>query len=341
MIIDLRSDTVTKPTAGMIEAMVTAPLGDDVFDEDPTVHALESKAASIFGMEAALFCPSGTMTNQVAIRLLTQPQQEVICHETAHIYNYEGGGIAFNSLASVRLIPGERGLFTAQDVLSRIQPDATYYPETGLVAVENTSNKGGGACWELAPLQEIAALCQEKKLPFHLDGARLFNAITAKKQAPKDFGKLFNTISICLSKGLGTPIGSVLLFKEKAHRRRAIRIRKVLGGGMRQAGILAAAGIYALDNHVERLAQDHEHAEALAQLLVTLPWVEGVKPVETNIVIFRVKAPVNAEMVCQKLAAQQIKMIPFGPQDVRLVTHLDYTPAMQTRTLEVLKGLQF
>jgi len=245
--LDLRSDTLTKPSAGMREAMYAAPLGDDVFGEDPTVNALEEKIAALFGKEAALFCPSGTMTNQIAIRLHTGPQKEVICHQHSHIYLYEGGGIMANSMASVKLLTGDLGKITASQVAESINPDDVHAPETTLVSIENTMNKGGGSIYTLDEVRPIQALCQERGLKLHLDGARLFNALVETGDAPAEWGNLFDTISICLSKGLGCPIGSVLL-GSKVGINRARKVRKVFGGGMRQAGFLAAAGIYALDH---------------------------------------------------------------------------------------------
>ncbi len=263
-IIDLRSDTVTKPTPGMLDAMLRAEVGDDVWGEDPTVSALEESTAHRFGMEAGLFCPSGTMTNQIAIRVHTQPQQEVICHKQSHIYLYEGGGIAYNSLASVRLLDGERGLLNAEDVAAAINPDDIHYPETALVAIENTVNKGGGACYSLERIASISRICQEHHLPLHLDGARVFNALVATNESPGAYGQYFDSISVCLSKGLGAPVGSVLLGSH-AFIHQARRVRKVFGGGMRQAGYLAAAGLYALNHHVERLLDDHRCARVLGE----------------------------------------------------------------------------
>ena len=268
MKIDLRSDTVTKPSKEMLDAMYLAPVGDDVFEEDPTVIELENTSANIFGKEAGIFCPSGTMTNQIAIRLHTQPGSEVICDKLSHIYNYEGGGIAVNSLSSVKLLTGDGGRFTADDVLKSIQPDDIHAPITSLVSIENTSNKGGGCCYDLKEIEKIAAVCKDKNLPLHLDGARIFNALIAKNELGTEHGKHLDTISICLSKGLGAPIGSVLL-GSKEHISRARRIRKVLGGGMRQVGGIAAAGLYALKNNVDRLVEDHNRAKELANVLKT------------------------------------------------------------------------
>jgi threonine aldolase len=320
--IDLRSDTLTQPTAGMRDAMFAAPLGDDVFGEDPTVNALETKIAALFGMEAGLFCPSGTMTNQIAIRLHTGPQKEVICHQYSHIYLYEGGGIMANSMASVKLLTGDLGKITASQVAESINPDDVHAPETTLVSLENTMNKGGGSIYTLDEIKPIHALCKEKGLKLHLDGARLFNALVESGENPADWGAQFDTISICLSKGLGCPIGSVLL-GTKADIKRAKKVRKVFGGGMRQAGFLAAAGIYALDHQVERLKEDHNRARVLGQFLVQAPQVVEVLPVATNIVIARLGG-ISPEVYLQQLAAEGIKGVKFGKDLVRFVTHLDF-----------------
>lgn len=327
MIIDLRSDTVTKPTPGMLQAMWAAPVGDDVYGEDPTINALEDKAAKLFGKEAGLFCPSGTMTNQIAIKCHTNPLEEVICDRSAHIYNYEGGGIAFNSSASVRLLHGEKGIFTAQDVLTNINPPDNHYPKTSLVVAENTSNRGGGSCWSLEQIAAISKVCKENNLPFHLDGARVFNALVARNEQAHDHGKLFDSISICLSKGLGAPVGSVLLgttdFIKKAN-----RVRKVFGGGMRQAGYLAAAGIFALDNQVKRLAEDHARANTIKNMLEKHAYVAEIFPVETNILIFRLQEDVLAPDFVQKMKAENIFCNTFGKQMIRFVTHHDFTDPM-------------
>ncbi len=324
-ILDLRSDTLTQPTAGMKEAMFAAPLGDDVFGEDPTVNALETKIAALFGMEAALFCPSGTMTNQIAIRLHTGPQKEVICHQYSHIYLYEGGGIMANSMASVKLLTGDLGKITASQVAEAINPDDVHAPETTLVSLENTMNKGGGSIYTLDEIKPIHALCKEKGLKLHLDGARFFNALVETGESPADWGAHFDTISICLSKGLGCPIGSVLL-GTKTDIKRAKKVRKVFGGGMRQAGFLAAAGIYALDYQVERLKEDHRRARVLGQFLVQASHVAEVLPVATNIVIARLEGN-SPEIYLQELSSKGIKGVKFGKDLVRFVTHLDFGDA--------------
>lgn len=338
MIIDLRSDTLTKPTPRMLEAMMQASVGDDVFGEDPTVKALEDKLAHMFGMDAGLFCPSGTMTNQIALRVLTQPQDEIICHKYAHIYLYEGGGIMANSLASVALLEGEYGMLSARDVEAAIQPDDIHKPISRVVALENTMNKGGGAIYPIATIREIAAVCRKHQLYLHLDGARLFNALVETGDDPKEYGQLFDTISICLSKGLGCPVGSVLL-GSAAHIRKARRVRKMMGGGMRQAGFLASAGLYALEHHVERLKDDHARARKIGDMLRELSWVSEVFPIPTNIVIFRVAAPLTEKDVLSKLENAGIKGVGFGPGLVRLVTHLDFDDAQMEVLHERLKML--
>lgn len=335
--IDFRSDTVTKPSPAMLDAMMKASVGDDVFGEDPFVNELEQLAASMFGKEAALFCPSGTMTNQIAIKCHTQPGNEVICDADAHIYQYEGGGIAFNSGCSVKLLPGNRGRINAVQVLEAIQPDDVHRPHTSLVCVENTSNRGGGSCYDFEELKKIKQICVDHDLAFHIDGARLFNALVAKNETPGQYGAIFDSISICLSKSLGCPVGSLLLgtadFIKKAR-----RIRKLFGGGMRQAGYLAAAGIYALQNNIERLSEDHTHARAIAGALRQSSFTAGVLPVETNIIIFETK-DITAKELVEKLKEYHILGYAIAPQKVRLVLHLDITKAMVERTIEVLNKL--
>ncbi|TPE46151.1 threonine aldolase family protein [Pontibacter mangrovi] len=337
--IDLRSDTVTKPTPEMLQAMFAAPVGDDVYGEDPTVNALEAKAAAMFGLEAGLFCPSGTMTNQIAIKVHTQPLTEVICDVTAHIHQYEGGGIAFNAAASTALVHGERGKMLPQQVEANIRPlDNVHFPETRLVALENSCNKGGGSFYTLEEIAAISQVCKRHRLALHLDGARVFNALAASGDAAKDYGLYFDSISVCLSKGLGAPVGSVLLGSQDFIKR-ARRVRKVLGGGMRQAGFLAAAGIYALDNHLERLHEDHRRAKELEQALLQTNYVAYVMPVETNIVIFKLNERTTDAAFIQALAKYNIIASSFGPQMIRFVTHLDITEEMHQHLLQVLASL--
>lgn len=336
-IIDLRSDTVTRPTKGMLEAMQSAEVGDDVFGDDPTVIALEEKAAQLFGKEAAIYCPSGTMTNQIAIKVHTRPGDEVICDESSHVYRYEGGGIGMNSGSSVRLLRGDRGRIKAHDVLQNINPDDPHFPVTRLVVAENTSNRGGGSCYALHDLQEIRQVCKENNLSYHLDGARLFNALVKTGTTTQQTGVLFDSISICLSKGLGAPVGS-LLIGDQDFIKQARRVRKVFGGGMRQAGYLAAAGIYALDEHVERLNDDHIRAARITEILSECSFVKEALPSETNIVVFKVHDDINASDFLNKLESKGIRGVGFGPQTIRFVTHLDFDDRMLTETEKILRG---
>lgn len=338
MVIDLRSDTVTKPTKPIREAMIAAPVGDDVFGEDPTVIELEEKVARLFGKEDALFCPSGTMTNQIAIKVHTQPGDEVICDATAHIYNYESGGLSFNSGTQAKLVEGERGRISAKQVEEKINPALDWLARTSLVSIENTTNRAGGSYYTLQMMKEISAVCQEHHLKFHLDGARIFNALTETKDKPVDVGKYFDSISVCFSKGLGAPVGSTLI-ADQEFIRKARRVRKVLGGGMRQAGILAAACIYALDHHIERLKDDHRRARELEKVLQSLPYVENILPVETNIVIFSVSERMGGDNFLRKLQENNIQAISMGKQMIRFVTHLDFDDNMLEQTNLVLKRI--
>lgn len=336
--IDLRSDTVTKPTQGMLDAMFSARVGDDVFGDDPTVNQIEQKISNMFGMESAIFCPSGTMTNQIAINVHTNPGDEVICDRLSHIYNYEGGGIARNSGVSTRLLAGDKGRFVASDVIENINPDDIHFPITSLVSIENTCNKGGGSIWDIESIKEIAEVCKKYKLKLHLDGARLFNALEETKEDPNDYGNLFDSISICLSKGLGAPIGSLLLgsgeFIKKAR-----RIRKVFGGAMRQVGYLAAAGIYALDNNIERLEQDHERAKTIESTLQNLSSVKIVHPVETNLILFELEEDINIDQFLNKLEEKEILAIKTGQQLIRMVTHLGFDDDMLETTVSALYNI--
>jgi threonine aldolase len=338
MIIDFRSDTVTKPTPGMLEAMMNAKVGDDVFGEDPSINELEKLAADMFGMEAAIYCPSGTMTNQIAIKCHTQPGDEVICDETSHTYRYEGGGIAFNSGASVKLLYGDRGRITAKQVKEAINPDDPHRAHTQLVCIENTSNRGGGSCYDFEEIKKLKTVCLENKLQLHLDGARLWNALVAKNETPKQYGETFDSISVCLSKSLGCPVGSLLLGK-KDFIKKARRIRKVFGGGMRQAGFLAAAGVYALKNNIERLTEDHLHAKQIAEAIAKKDFIKMILPVETNIIIFELNGPVTAPELVAKLKERDILGYVIAPNRVRLVVHLDITKEMVAKTIEKISGL--
>jgi threonine aldolase len=341
MEINLVSDTVTKPTPEMLQYMFSAQVGDDVYKQDPTVIELEKRIAALFGKEAALFFPSGTMANQTAIKLHTQPGEQLIADKWAHVFNYEGGGVAFNSGVSCSLLDGHRGMITAKQVAAAItDPEFYHSPLTSLVCVENTTNKGGGACYDLLELRNIKAVCDAHQLKFHMDGARIWNALVANKENPKQYGEIFDTISVCLSKGLGAPIGSVLIADAKTIHR-ALRIRKQLGGGMRQVGYLAAAGLYALDHHIDRLAEDHRRAKELGQQLAALSWVSVVEPVETNIVIFSVQATINENLVQDYLKQKGIAISSMGHGKLRLVTHLDYKEVMHTYVLETLSKISF
>ncbi len=340
MEINLISDTVTRPTPEMLEAIVTAKVGDDVFKNDPSVNALEEKVAHYFGMEAALFFPSGTMANQTAIKLHTQPGEQLICDKYAHVFNYEGGGVSFNSGVSCKLVDGSRGMMTAEQVEQSINPPDFYHsPLTSLVCIENTTNKGGGACWDFEELKKIKSICENHHLSYHLDGARLWNALIAKSEDPRAYGTLFDTISVCFSKGLGCPVGSVLVGNKKLIDD-ALRVRKVLGGGMRQSGFLAAAAIYAMENHIDRLAEDHTKAREIGAVLNQLEYIQKVEPIETNIIIFELnEAKMSSESFLSKLEENNIFIIGMGQGKLRIVTHLDYTQEMHTRFLKVLKGL--
>lgn len=336
MIIDLRSDTVTKPTKGMLEAMLTAEVGDDVYKEDPSINALEKRLADMFGMDEALFFPSGSMANQAALKLHTNPGEQVICDKYAHIYNYEGGGASFNSGISCKLIDGHRGMFTAEQAEASINPPDFYHsPLTSLIAIENTTNKGGGACWDFQELKKIKKVANKHQLGYHLDGARLWNALIAKDENTKQYGELFDTISVCLSKGLGCPMGSVLI-GNKELMQGALRVRKILGGGMRQVGFAAAAGLYALDHHLERLEEDHKKAKEIGEELSKMSAVKVVEPIETNIVIFELNDNIDETQFLNKLNEKHIKIIGMGSNKLRMVTHIDYTDQMHYKLLSSL-----
>jgi threonine aldolase len=339
MIVDFRSDTVTKPSTAMLDAMFSAETGDDVFGEDPTVNALQNYVANYFGKEASLFCSSGTQTNQIAINVHVQPGGEVICHEESHIYKYEGGGIAKNSGASVRLLQGNRGRITKEQIEKWINPEHdVHFPLTQLISLEDTANRGGGAIYNFEDIKNISDFSRSKKIPLHLDGARLMNALIETKIDPKEYAQQFDSISLCLSKGLGAPIGSVLIgsndFIKKAH-----RVRKVFGGGMRQAGIIAAAGLYALEHNVDRLAIDHFHAKLLSETMHSFSWIKEIVAVETNIIVVVLKEETKRDYIIQELANKGIKTIAFGPGMIRFVTHLNVSAEQVNYTLEKLKEI--
>lgn len=341
MEINLISDTVTKPSPEMLQAMFTAKVGDDVFKQDPTVNEFERIVADLFGMEAALFFPTGTMANQTAIKLNTNPGDQIICDKWAHIHLYESGGASSNSGVNFNLLDGKRGIITAEQVREGINdPNFYHTPLTKMVGIENTTNKGGGACYELSELQKIKQVCDEHNLKYHLDGARLWNAMIAKNQQPKQFGELFDTISVCFSKGLGCPIGSVLL-SNKETINRALRIRKIFGGNMRQSGYLAAAGIHALQNNINRLEEDHKRAKELGAQLERCSWVAVVEPVETNIIIFSAHTTIKDQEVIEKLKQKGIAISILSKGKLRIVTHLDYSQLMHEYVLEAFEKLTF
>lgn len=339
MLVDLRSDTVTKPTKGMLNAMMSAEVGDDVFNEDPTVLKLEEKLADMFGHEAGLFCPSGTMTNQIAINVHTRPGDEVICDVNSHIYNYEGGGISKNSGVQAKLLTGNRGRLSLQQIKDNVNASYDWLTRTGLVELENTVNKAGGSYYTLNDIKDISAFCRTSNLKIHLDGARIFNALVETKESAKDHGVLFDSVSVCLSKGLGTPSGSVLL-GNKEFIRNARRVRKVFGGGMRQVGFLAAAGLYAIEHHIDRLSEDHKRAKQIGEELKNMSYVSSVLPVDTNIVIFDLKEGMSAEQFILKMNERNIKVAAFGKQTIRMVTHLDFTDDMMAILFKELKALK-
>ena len=337
-LIDLRSDTVTRPTEAMLNAMMSAKVGDDVYGEDEAVNELQQNAAEMFGMESALFCPSGTMTNQIGMKIHIQPGDEVVCHELSHVYLYEGGGIASNSGCSVRLMRGSNGKFTADQLAENInRGDDSHTPMTRLVVIENTTNVGGGSCWDILNIERIREVCDLNGLRLHLDGARLFNALVARGDSPKRFGELFDTISICLSKGLGAPVGSLLLGRNE-HIAKAHRYRKSMGGGMRQAGYLAAAGTHALDNHIERLRDDHDKARILGDKLSGLNYVHEVLPVETNIVIFDLDDKFDSNHFLNYLLQHGVHAMSLKGKTIRFVFHLDINDAQFDRVLSAVES---
>ncbi len=337
-VIDLRSDTVTRPSPAMLEYMFNAEVGDDVLGDDPTVIKLESRIAGMFGKEDALFCPSGTMTNQIAVKVHTQPGDEVICESTSHVYRFEAGGMAFNSGCSVRLIQGDRGRLKPHQVLENLNPDNVHYPQTRLVVAENTSNMGGGSIYDYADLVELSATCKEKNLRFHLDGARIFNALVETGQKPEDYGRLFDSVSVCFSKGLGAPVGSALI-GSREFITKARRIRKVFGGGMRQSGYLAAAAIFALENNITRLKEDHRRAKVLSGHLAGMSYVEEVYPAETNIIIFKLNSKYTQPQLLHLFEDRSLWAVGFGHDKIRLVTHFDFDDQLLARSLEVFSSI--
>ena len=338
--IDLRSDTVTKPSKKMLEVMMNASIGDDVFGEDPSINKLQKQAAELFGMDGALFCPSGTMTNQIALSVQVGAFEEIILEEDSHIYQYEGGGIFHNSRASVKLLRGVKGKVTSNQVRDAINPDDIHKPVTRLVSLENTTNRGGGSTYSIEELREISKVCKENGLLLHLDGARFFNAQAIENYDLKEIGSLFDSISICLSKGLGCPVGSLVL-GSNSFMKKALRVRKVFGGGMRQAGFLAAAGSFALENNLERLKEDHKLATEIEKIISKISYIESVKPVHTNIIIFELDSSIQPQHFVDYLKENDIFAVLFGGQSVRFVTHLDVNDSILDDLSKVLQNYTF
>jgi len=339
--IDLRSDTITKPSAKMLDAMLKAKVGDDVYGEDPTVKHLENLVADYFGMDRAMFFPSGTMANQVAIKLHTNPGDQVIAHKYSHVYNYEGGGASFNSGVSFKLLDGEKGIFSTDELTSAINPKDFYHaPLSKLVSLENTTNKGGGHCWDFNDFESIKKICSDNNLGLHMDGARIWNSIIAKNDNPKLYGNIFDTVSVCLSKGLGCPIGSILVGK-KNFIDKAIRIRKILGGGMRQVGYLAAAGLYAIQNNISRLLIDHERAKEISLKFLSKDFIKTINDVETNIIILELNESVQKKTIIDYFSKNEIVFDWFsmGPEKIRIVTHLDYSKDNHNYLMEIVDKL--
>ena len=339
--IDLRSDTITKPSAKMLDAMLKAKVGDDVYGEDPTVKRLENLVADYFGMDRAMFFPSGTMANQVAIKLHTNPGDQVIAHKYSHVYNYEGGGASFNSGVSFKLLDGEKGIFSTDELTSAINPKDFYHaPLSKLVSLENTTNKGGGHCWDFNDFESIKKICSDNNLGLHMDGARIWNSIIAKNDNPKLYGNIFDTVSVCLSKGLGCPIGSILVGK-KNFIDKAIRIRKILGGGMRQVGYLAAAGLYAIQNNISRLLIDHERAKEISLKFLSKDFIKTINDVETNIIILELNESVQKKTIIDYFSKNEIVLDWFsmGPEKIRIVTHLDYSKDNHNYLMEIVDKL--
>lgn len=340
MIIDLRSDTVTKPTPEMLQVMMNAKVGDDVFGEDPSINELERMTAELFGKEAGIYCPTGTMTNQIAIKNHTQPMDEVIVEKSNHVYYYESGGIAFHSLSSVRLINGDRGRIKPSDIEENINPDNIHHPKTKLVVIENTANRGGGSYYLLNEMKSLSDTAHKNNLKIHLDGARIFNCLVEINVAPNEIGPLFDSVSVCLSKGLGCPVGSVLL-GNKDFISSARKYRKVFGGGMRQAGFLASAGIYALKNNIQRLKEDHKRAKSISEILLKTGWIESLMPVDTNILIFKLKPAYKAEILVEKLKDNSVFCFAIGGNSIRMVTHLDFSDEMLNKFSDIISKINW
>ena len=339
MYTDLRSDTFTKPSPQMLEAMYKADVGDDVFGEDPSINKLEGLVASMFGMEAAVYCPSGTMTNQIAIKCHTQPGNEVICEKLSHIYIYEGGGIASNSSCQGRTIEGDRGRMNPTQISECVNSNEIYKPITALVSIENTSNRGGGSCYDINDLQAIKEICLNNNIKYHLDGARLWNAMVSKGETAKQYGEIFDSISVCLSKGLGAPVGSILLGSKDFINNKARRVRKSFGGGMRQAGYLAAAGLYALEHNISKLEQDHSHAKQIGEALMKKDFIGKILPIETNMIIFEVFGSYSSASFEAYLKKNNILCMAISSTHVRMVTHLDVTAEMVSKLIGLIEKM--
>jgi threonine aldolase len=338
-ILDFRSDTVTVPTDAMRRAMAAAEVGDDVFGDDPTVKRLEERTAEILGKEAALFVVSGTMSNQVALKAHTQPGDEVLLDANSHMYYYEAGGPAALSGVMCRCLPGKRGIFTAADVEEVLRPPDVHFAPTRLVCVENTHNRGGGSIWPMTTVHEVAGAARKHGLKLHMDGARIWNASIAAGIAEKEYAAPFDSVSVCFSKGLGAPVGSALAGSAEFIQR-ARRVRKLYGGGMRQAGIIAAGALHALEHHRARLAEDHAHAQRLAEALSTLDGIELDKSlIQTNLLWFRIKG-MPASVFCSRLKEAGVLMLPLGPDVVRAVTHLNVDAQAVDRAVEIIKSVR-
>src|SRR3990172_1723478 len=337
-VVDLRSDTVTRPSPGMRRAMAEAEVGDDVFGDDPTVNRLQERVAQLLGKEAAIYVPSGSMANQTAIRSQTQPGDEIIAHADSHIYHYEAGAPAGLSGCSVRLLHGPRGTFDAAAVRAAMRSTDSHFPQSALIVVENTHNRGGGTCWSLEEIARIRGVADEFRVRMHLDGARLMNACVAKGHSPTQYTKYFDTVSMCFSKGLGAPVGSAVAGTKETIKR-VHRFRKMFGGGMRQAWVIAAAALYALEHNIDRLAEDHANAKRLASAIADMPGVSiDVEAVETNILYVDVQESTGtAKAVCDALREHQVWVLPTAPQRFRAVTHLDVSAESIDRAVAALK----
>lgn len=338
--INLISDTVTVPSEAMREAMMSAEVGDDVFREDPTINKLEEKVATMFGKASAIFCPSGTMTNQIAIKVHTEPLDEVICDITSHVYQYETGGYSFNSGVAINLIQGNNGKINADQIATAIKGDYDWLPKSKLVVIENSCNKGGGSYYTLDEIKPIRKLTESRGLRLHLDGARLFNVLVETGETTEAVGEQFDSISICISKGLGAPVGSLLIGDEHLIKK-ARRFRKVMGGGMRQAGIIAAGCIYALDHNIDRLKLDNDRAKSIAGILSDLDYVKSIRPVKTNILIFDLIDSITGDQYLQYLKSKGVNAALFGPNTVRFVTHLDFSESMMDELRNILQGYEY